>query len=176
MRVQGQFYRAHDPKWAWAPTSGDGAAIHGGRWNAKGVPALYLSTSKEAVFLEMTQGLDGRMKPMTMVQYDVDCEDVVDLTDEGVRKDLGITLRDMSGPWLWVHGPEEDHLPATWDIADALMDSGHAGILVPSFAVGAKPEFTNLVLWDWSDKLPHQVLVYDPDEQLPKDASSWEKG
>ena len=31
MRLAGTFYRGHDPKWAWSPLSGEGAAIHGGK-------------------------------------------------------------------------------------------------------------------------------------------------
>ena len=36
-------YRVHVPRWAYAPTSGDGAAEHGGRLNRPGLPALYLA-------------------------------------------------------------------------------------------------------------------------------------
>ena len=32
--------------------TGTGAAIHGGRWNRKGVPVLYCSESKEIALLE----------------------------------------------------------------------------------------------------------------------------
>ena len=36
MRFEGLAYRAHNPRWSWAPTSGEGARLHGGRFNAKG--------------------------------------------------------------------------------------------------------------------------------------------
>ncbi len=36
-------YRMHTPRWATAPTSGAGAAAHGGRANRPGVSALYLA-------------------------------------------------------------------------------------------------------------------------------------
>ncbi|TJV36829.1 MAG: hypothetical protein E5Y18_13750, partial [Mesorhizobium sp.] len=42
MRFVGTCYRAHDPRWAFKPTSGDGASSRGARFNPKGVPALYL--------------------------------------------------------------------------------------------------------------------------------------
>ena len=35
--------RAAKPEWAYAPSSGEGAARHGGRFNPKGVEALYTS-------------------------------------------------------------------------------------------------------------------------------------
>nr|WP_245682169.1 RES domain-containing protein [Halomonas gudaonensis] len=40
----------HVPRWAYAPTSGAGAAEHGGRLNRPGLPALYLA-------LEATDGV-----------------------------------------------------------------------------------------------------------------------
>ncbi|MCY4058561.1 MAG: RES domain-containing protein [Gammaproteobacteria bacterium] len=40
MRVQGVVYRAHDPRWAWSPLSGEGARRFGGRFNKAGIPTL----------------------------------------------------------------------------------------------------------------------------------------
>jgi RES domain-containing protein len=37
----GLVYRAHHPGWAYQPTSGEGAERHGGRFNRKGLTALY---------------------------------------------------------------------------------------------------------------------------------------
>ncbi len=36
VRFQGLAYRAHDPRWSFKPLSGEGAAVHGGRFNPKG--------------------------------------------------------------------------------------------------------------------------------------------
>ena len=49
-----------------------------------------------------------------------------------------------------------------------------AGILVPSFTPGATQRDENLVLWDWSERPPHQVKVFDPSGRLPRDQRSWE--
>ena len=43
MRFRGLVYRAHNPQWSWTPLSGEGARRHGGRFNRRGVPALYTS-------------------------------------------------------------------------------------------------------------------------------------
>lgn len=171
MQVQAAYYRGHDPRWSWAATSGEGARLHGGRWNAIGTPALYLASSIDGVIAEMTQGFEKRMEPLTLVQYDIDCHDIVDLTDTEVCAQLGIEVSDMSGAWKTL--PGDEGIPPTWDIADALIDGGAAGILVPSFAPGGKPQQHNLVLWDWAEVPPHQVIVHDPEGKLPRDDSSW---
>jgi RES domain-containing protein len=79
LRFQGVCYRAHDPKWAFTPTSGAGAAIHGGRFNPKGVEALYVALTLEGAFLEISQGFALKFAPCTMCSYDVDCDDLADL-------------------------------------------------------------------------------------------------
>lgn len=45
LRFAGTCYRAHDPRGAFKPTSGEGAAIRGARFNPKGLPAHYLALS-----------------------------------------------------------------------------------------------------------------------------------
>ena len=65
VRFRGLAYRAHNPRWSWAPTSGEGARLHGGRFNPKGVPALYLSLNTSTAILEATQGFASRFPPLT---------------------------------------------------------------------------------------------------------------
>jgi RES domain-containing protein len=48
-------YRMHAPIWAVAPTSGAGAAKHGGRVNRPGVAALYLALDIETAVKEFQQ-------------------------------------------------------------------------------------------------------------------------
>ena len=82
MRLQAVLYRGHDPQWAFSPLSGDGAKAKGGRFNPIGVPALYLGATIDAVIIEMTHGFARRLEPLTMVSYDVDVEDIVDLSSK----------------------------------------------------------------------------------------------
>ena len=63
LRFQGTCYRAHDPRWAFSPLSGDGARTHGGRFSPKGVPALYLALAIDGVFVEMTHGFAHGTRP-----------------------------------------------------------------------------------------------------------------
>ena len=46
-------------------------------------------------------------------------------------------------------------------------------MLAPSYAVAAGAADANLVLWRWSDRLPHKVKVFDPSGRLPKNMLSW---
>ena len=40
-------------------------------------------------------------------------------------------------------------------------------MIVPSFANGARPDMTNLVLWRWGPALPHYVEVFDLETLRP---------
>ncbi len=171
MRFRGVVYRAHNPKWAFSPLSGDGAKETGGRFNPRGRAALYTSLTIKCMFKEATQGLGRKFDPLTVCSYEVDCEDIVDLRSDADRGLHKIALDDLSCAWARL---AHDGKPVpSWRLAERLIASRNAGILVPSFAPGATPDDVNLVLWDWSDNLPHQIKVHDPDRRLPKNASSW---
>lgn len=171
MRWQGTCYRAHDPQWAWAPTSGDGAAAKGGRFNPIGVPALYLALTVEGMLLEMGHGFGHRFDPLTICAYVVDVDDVVDLRTAAQRSAEGVALADMA--CAWAYDLASGRTPASWRIFQSLSAKGAAGILTPSFAVGAASGMVNLVLWRWGPTRPHKVDVHDPSGRLPRDASSW---
>jgi RES domain-containing protein len=171
LRFQGTCYRAHDPKWAFSPLSGDGARTHGGRFNPKGVPALYLALTIDGMIAEMTHGFAHRLDPLTICSYQVDVDDVVDLKDDDGREANGVALAALS--CAWADDVTDGRYPASWSIADRLIAQGSAGVLVPSFARGARPDMTNLVLWKWGPTLPYRVEVYDPTGRLPKDQTSW---
>lgn len=171
MKFRGICYRAHDPRWAMSPTSGDGAAIRGARFNPKGVPALYLSTSIEGAIIEASQGFGHKIHPLTICSYDIDCEDVADLTDEDARAGHGISLDTMAS--AWATALSDNKRPGSWTVYDTLA-STCAGILVPSFAHRAGSSISNLVLWNWSGELPHKVDVIDPTGRLPKNQKSWD--
>ena len=70
-------YRMHAPKWATAPTSGAGAAAHGGRANRPGTSALYLSLEAQTAVREYQQ-LSPLMPPGTLVSYTLRLAPVVD--------------------------------------------------------------------------------------------------
>lgn len=76
----GQLYRALKPIYAREPLSGRGAELYGGRFNRKGMPALYTSLSIITALWEANQ--IGNLQPTTLVSYNADFERVFDTRDE----------------------------------------------------------------------------------------------
>jgi RES domain-containing protein len=148
--------------------------MHGGRFNAKGTSALYLALDLNTAIIEFNQGFPFRLvPPVTIVSYAVDCDDLIDLSVASERRRLGVTSADMACPWKLLS--ETGRAIPSWAIADRMAASGAAGIVVPSYSPGASADSQNLVLWRWSDALPHQVTIYDPGGDLPRDGSSWRR-
>jgi RES domain-containing protein len=171
LRLTGLVYRAHNPRWAFRANSGAGAALHGGRFNRAGVEALYTSLRVETAWLEAQQAFPFKAQPMTMCAYEVDCDDIVDLTDAAALPSLGVTPDDLACAWEDLAGGKKT--PPSWTLADELIAAGRAGILVRSFAPGATATDGNAVFWRWTDHPPHKVAVIDHHGRLPVDAGSW---
>lgn len=172
MRFEGRCFRGHDPGWSFSPISGEGAKITGGRFNPPGKAMLYLATSIETAIGECMQGFANRMPPLTICEYDVDCEAIADLSTGAGRKALKVVLKALSCPWKELMAKGKP-VPS-WEVAADLEAQGFAGMLVPSFFAGATAKHINLVLWDWSDAPPNMVKVHDPSARLPRDRKSWE--
>ena len=120
---------------------------------------------------ECTQGLTQRLHPLTMCEYDVDCEPVADLRTEASRSEHGVQLEELACGWLTYQRAGKD--APSWLVADALKNKGIAGILVPSFVPHATSANCNVILWNWGPDLPIRVIVFDPSNRLPRDQLSW---
>lgn len=164
-------YRFHNPKWAFAPVSGTGAARYGGRFNPTGTPALYTSLDIPTAVIEANQGLASKIRPLTLCSYDVQYDAILDLTSAQNRRQLGISMDDLACPWRL--DIARGTIPQSWSLARNLMASGIPGMIVQSFAPDATADNINLVLWHWSDSKPTRVTLYDPDGRLPKNQDSW---
>lgn len=173
MRLVGTVFRAHHPRWSFAPESGEGAALHGGRFNRPGVHALYTSTRMETAWLEAQQGFPFKAQPLTLCGYDVDCEDIADLTDPAVCAALGVAPADLACAWEYL--VDLGQAPPTWTLADRLIASGHSGVKVRSFAHGATERDINVVFWQWTPAPPHRVQVVDDLGRLPRNDLSWKE-
>ena len=165
MRLKGEVFRAHHPRWSYAPTSGEGAALYGGRFNPKGMAALYTSQRLQTAWLEAQQSFPYKAQPMTICTYRVNCDNMVDLTKATERRRFDIAIDDLDCPWE--DSLTKGRIPTSWTVARKLYDAGMAGILVSSYATGAGEADVNVVFWRWSASRPHQVIVVDDFGRLP---------
>jgi RES domain-containing protein len=172
LRFEGLAYRAHDPRWSFKAMSGEGAAIHGGRFNPRGTPALYVALDPMTAIKEAAQGFARKFEPCVLCTYEIDCEDVVDLRTEDQRQSENVADEDMACAWFGEAAAGRE--PPSWRVARGLMRRGAAGLLAPSYVNGAGAGDANLVLWRWSGRLPHKVSVFDPSGRLLKNQLSWE--
>jgi len=172
MHFAGMVYRALTPYWSSRPLSGNGASLHGGRFNPIGTPTLYTSLTAVTALAEYHQGFPHRPQPTTLCAYSVDCKNIVDISDPKEQARYGVTASDIATDWEFqiIIG----NTPVTWVLAEKMIQNNIAGIIAPSFTVNTTPDARNLILWKWGDEVPHQVLVIDHDDRLPKTQSSWE--
>jgi RES domain-containing protein len=135
------------------------------------VPALYLSLTAPTTLAEYNQGFSHRPQPVTLCAYGIDCDDLLDLSDTDQRKVADITQSELECAWELMLVLKQQ--PPTWLMAERLMSSGYAGIVVPSYAKNAPAGGCNIVFWDWADHPPHQVKLIDDFGYLPKNQDSW---
>jgi len=163
-----QCWRILAPKWAYDPLNGAGAALYGGRWNPKGVSALYVSEDISTAFAEYQQELMTR--PGTFCAYRLDIENIADLCAPATQIAAAVTSKALFCPWKEILLLQKQK-PPTWEVAEQLITLGFAGVRVPS---ARQKDGVNVVLWRWGDAA-HQVEVLDPKRELPRDQSSWKK-
>lgn len=164
MRFRGLVYRAHDPRWYWPPVSGEGARLHGGRFNRVGVAALYTSLQPGTAMREASV-IGMPMQPVLVCAYEVDSKPIFDAADPSQRAALGIAVADLRCP-NWEREMREGQTPASQIVADRLISLGYAGMIAPAYYRAAGPEERNLVLWKWGDELPSRVRLVDDDGRL----------
>ncbi len=164
MRFRGLVYRAHNPQWSWSPLSGEGARLHGGRFNRKGVPALYTSLSPLTAIRE-AEPLGRPMQPLTLCAYEVDAEPIFDALDEKIRRASHVDISDLASP-AWEAELRAGSVPASQILRDRLVAEGYVGMRVQSFARGAGADDVNLVLWRWGRNPPVRMVLIDDEGRL----------
>ena len=164
----GTAYRMHTPSWAHSPTSGAGAATHGGRANRVGVTALYLSRDSQTALGEYQQ-LSSLMPPGTLVCCELKIGPVLDFTRGYQPGEWEQLWEDFFCDWrsLWFDKRIE---PPAWVLGDMAMAAGAKGIL---FSSRLPAGGVNLVVY--TDQLESDDILkpYDPARLLPKNAESW---
>jgi RES domain-containing protein len=99
----GQGWRHLSPR--YDPLSGEGARVHGGRFNPPGsFPVLYLCQSRPCAIAELQRlgerqviGVEGLL-PRALYRYEIALDRVLDLTDNEVRAEVGLRLDMLTGP------------------------------------------------------------------------------
>lgn len=99
----GQGWRQLSPR--YDPLSGEGARLHGGRFNLPGsFPVLYVCQSRPCAVAELKQlgqrqaiGVEGLL-PRMLYRYKISLDRVLDLTNDEVRGQAGLGLDVLTGP------------------------------------------------------------------------------
>lgn len=163
MRYRGLLYRALNPIHSRDPLSGEGARRHGGRFNPRGMPALYTAQSVMTAIREANQ--IGTLQPTTLVAYEADIGPVFDATDPAAVTDHGLDAAALAAD-DWRLRMLADGKAPTQELAERLKASGFAGMQVRSFAKGATGADVNLVLWIWGPDAPTKLRLVDDEGRL----------
>lgn len=173
MRYQGLLYRCINPVFAAEPLSGRGAKLYGGRFNAKGVAALYTSLSIETAIREANQA--GSLQPTLMVSYAADLRPVFDATVAANLLPYGMTPVALAAD-DWRDQMRAKGRSDTQEFAAALVRDGFVGMVVPSFAAGVRASDLNMVLWEWQRPGARIALVDDEGRLGLREAGHWRRG
>ena len=142
------------------PFSGEGARLHGGRWNRKGQAALYLARDVSTAVVEFHQGFP---RPGTLAPYQLESDRIADLSDRGDPRIAAALASD------WSRLAKLGREPPSWIIADAAIAAGAQGALVPS---AQHRGGVNLVLWRWHDARGDgdgaRLTLLDPENALSR--------
>lgn len=158
MDFDGLLYRSLNPLYARQPLSGEGASRFGGRFNPRGTPALYTALTIATAIREANQV--GDLQPTTLVAYRARLTNLFDCRDEAALADLGMTAGDLADP-AWREAMRKGGRAPTQDFALALIAAGHPGLLVQSFARGARAQDLNIVLWRWTGNGARLTVIDD---------------
>lgn len=158
-------YRALNPVYAREPLSGRGAALYGGRFNPKGMPALYTSLSVMTALREANQV--GNLQPTTLVSYEADLQPLFDSRDSAALKAEGMDEAALATT-AWRDEMRLNGEAKTQAFARRLVAAGFCGLVVRSFAPGASAQDLNLVLWQWGEVLPFRLTLIDDENRLSR--------
>ena len=164
VRYAGPLYLALNPVYARTPLSGRGAERYGGRFNPKGVPALYTALAPGTALLEANQV--GSLQPTILVSYTADLGPVFDARDEGEIERYGMSAAMLGDP-AWRMRMLDGQAVHTQDFARRLIADGFAGLLIKSFAKGASASDFNIVAWNWTGA-GRALAVVDDEDRLSR--------
>lgn len=141
-------FRVVPPRWAHDPLSGEGARVHGGRYNPPGTPAFYGALDPHTAYAEYTQSLFDR--PGLLCAFDVSKARIIDLSNNDGLEAAGLQPDDLIARWV-------GRSDAPSQLAAArLMANGVDGLIYPSLQHRSG---LNLVLWQWAKPSPARIRL-----------------
>ena len=153
--------------------TGAGSAIHGGRWNPRGLRAIYgsldvITAVKESYQLLAAFGFTGGVKPRVIAGAQVKVRRVLDLKDAQTLEQLGFTERDLvEEDWRSIQFSGQESW--TQAIAKAAVKAGFEAVRAPS---AQNSEGVNFVIYPDHLLKGSFVLAAHPHE-LPPHPSRW---
>ena len=146
--VEGDFFRCVSEKYAHDFISGEGARLHGGRWNGKGLfRAVYLSDSPETALGEflararrMNVSMAGEM-PMVMAAVRMKMQRVLDVNEAAVSAILQPLLASERDHW---RRAQQTHETVSQAVGRAGQELGLQGLRANSESV---PGGRNLIIF-----------------------------
>ncbi len=132
-------YRVVPPRWAHTPLSGEGARLHGGRFNPPGTRAFYSALDPHTAYAEYTQALYDR--PGLLCSFDIESATVLDLTTPDGLAAAGLTPADLRQRWFGCNDAPSQLTAAR------LQAVGIDGLI---YASQQHESGRNLVLWRWN--------------------------
>lgn len=165
MLYRGPLFRALNPVYSREPLSGRGAELHGGRFNPRGIPALYSSLTVVTALREANRA--GSLQPTTLDSYDAEVDGVFDTRDEAMLAAEGIDAAALADD-TWRDQMKALGEARTQVFARGLIAKGYRAMLVRSFAPGATKDDLNMVLWQWSDSPPYRLSLIDDENRLSR--------
>lgn len=163
MQFKGFLYRALNPNYASAPLSGEGAKLYGGRFNPKGIEALYSSLSPETAIRESNQV--GSLQPTMLVCYEANIQNVFDTNDSTLLKKYSLSTEQLAAN-NWRDEMNASGRSATQIFAQLLIDDGYNGLRVRSHAAGSTDLDQDLVVWCWENDATATLQVIDDESRL----------
>jgi RES domain-containing protein len=153
---------------------GDGAAQHGGRWNPRGMKAVYGSLSAVTATRESYQNIlkfgfsRSSIRPRVFVGARIRLQRVLDLTDRSIRRRLGFSVTELiEENWREIqNGGEESWTQA---IGRGARHAGFEGSLVHS--ARDRPKGKNLVYFPDCLRTGSQVQILGV-EELPQSVTA----
>ena len=131
---------------------------------------MYMSFSLATAVREISL-IGRRMQPLVLCAYEVDADPIFDALDPTEKAAQSVRQAELDCP-TWRSDLFSGKTPASHALADRLMAAGFAGMRFRSYAVGAREQDVNLVLWRWGGELPSRVALIDEDNRLGLDHSN----